>query len=134
MAESKLEAQFRLQLQAEGLWDRCEVEHVFHVKRRWRFDFCWPDKMIAVELEGWGMNQGHTSLEGFADNCDKYNEATRLGWRVFRFTGSMVRDGSASLYIKEILNDQCTGQRRGSGRKPKRRGKQRRITAADVGL
>lgn len=29
-------------------------EHRFHPTRKWRLDFCWPEQMLAVELEGGG--------------------------------------------------------------------------------
>ena len=57
-------------------------EHRFHETRRWRFDFAFPSVRLAVEIEGRGR---HQSVKGVRDDCEKYNEATRLGWRVLRF-------------------------------------------------
>ena len=37
-----------------------------HPTRRWRFDFAWPDPMVAVEIEGGLYQSGrHQSFKGF---------------------------------------------------------------------
>ena len=61
-------------------------EYRFHT-RLWKFDFCWPDNiMIAVEMEGGVYSGGrHTRGSGYKKDIEKYNEATRLGYRVYRF-------------------------------------------------
>ena len=59
-----------------------EREYRFSPARRWRFDFAWPDIKLAVEIEGRGR---HQTVVGYRSDCDKYNEAVRLGWRVLRF-------------------------------------------------
>jgi very-short-patch-repair endonuclease len=60
-------------------------EHKFHPSRKWRFDFAFPDDKIALEVEG-GIHTGgrHTRGAGFKADMEKYNNATLLGWRVFR--------------------------------------------------
>jgi len=62
-------------------------EHVFHFHRKWRFDFAWPDYLVAVEIQGgtW-INGGHSRGSGFQKDCDKSNDAVLLGWRVLRYT------------------------------------------------
>ena len=103
MPQSQLEATFALQLRTSGLPDP-QREHRFHPKRRWRFDFAWPDVMLAVEVEGGTWSKGrHTRGRGFAADCEKYNEAALLGWRVLRFTGDMVDDWSALETVREAL-------------------------------
>ena len=63
-------------------WER---EHSFHWHRRWRFDYACPAAMIAVEIEGGVWTGGrHTRGKGFLRDIEKYNEATAMGWRVFR--------------------------------------------------
>lgn len=59
-----------------------EREYKFHPERRWKFDFAWPDVKLAVEVEGQGR---HQTFIGFRRDCDKYNAALALGWRVLRF-------------------------------------------------
>jgi len=61
----------------------------------WRFDFAWPDCLVALEIEGAPGRGRHTMPKGFAEDCRKYNAATLLGWRVYRVTGDMVRTWDA---------------------------------------
>ena len=93
-----------LQIRAVGLSMPVE-EHRF-CKRRWRFDLAWPDRKLAVEIEGGTWSHGrHTRGKGFAMDCIKYNEATLLGWCVLRVTTGMVNDGSALQYVERALAD-----------------------------
>lgn len=63
------------------------VEHQFHPTRKWRFDYAHASTMIAIEIEGGIWSGGrHTRGEGYAKDCEKYNAAVHLGWRVFRIT------------------------------------------------
>lgn len=80
-------------------------EHRFHETRRWRFDLAWPDLMIAVEVDGGVWSGGrHTRGAGFVADCEKVNEATAMGWRVFRFPTPHVSDGSAVEMLRRVLN------------------------------
>jgi very-short-patch-repair endonuclease len=57
----------------------------FTTERRWRFDFAWPSHKIALEVEGGVWTSGrHTRGGGFLADCEKYNEAAALGWRLIR--------------------------------------------------
>lgn len=89
---SPLEAAFARQATAAGLpaW---ECEYRFDHSRRWRLDFAWPERLLAVEIEG-GTHSGgrHTRGAGYAADCDKYNAAALAGWRVLRFTGCHLRE------------------------------------------
>lgn len=79
-----------------------EREFVFCPGRRWRFDFAYPDRKIAVECEGACWTQGrHTRGSGFIKDCEKYNMASRLGWRILRYTTENYHDFVGD--IQEIL-------------------------------
>jgi len=68
-------------------------EFMFSPPRRWRFDFAYPDKKIAIECEGGIWSGGrHSRGSGFVKDCEKYNTAAKLGWRVFRYTTSNYND------------------------------------------
>lgn len=83
-----------------------EREYSFSTSRKWRFDFAWPDRKIAVEVEGgtnWGRSR-HSKGEGFERDCAKYNRAARDGWVVLRYSTRMVTDGSAIDEVLEVLS------------------------------
>jgi hypothetical protein len=66
----------------------------------WRFDFAWPEFLVALEIKGAPGRGRHTRPKGFADDCRKYNAATLLGWQVYRVTGPMVK----SLYAVNLVS------------------------------
>lgn len=82
-------------------------EYRFHDTRRWRFDFAWPERNVAVEIEGGVWTRGrHTRGKGFENDCEKYNAAVLLGWRVLRFTGAMLDDPATCMnQVAEILGE-----------------------------
>jgi hypothetical protein len=62
-------------------------EYRFHAVRKWRFDYCWPDWRVALEVEGGAFAGGggrHNRGAGFRADCEKYSEAAALGWRIVR--------------------------------------------------
>lgn len=87
----------------------CKASSIFPVRefkfldgRKWRFDFAFPDKKIAVEIEG-GTRFGksrHSKGIGFERDAEKYNRAARDGWMVLRYSTRMVVEGKA---ISEVL-------------------------------
>lgn len=72
--------------------------------RDWRFDFAWPERMLAVEVEGGAFKEGrHTRGAGFTQDCQKYHHAMRLGWAVYRCEGKLIASGDAVQLIKKLL-------------------------------
>jgi very-short-patch-repair endonuclease len=88
------EITFALHCKCYGLFP--EPEYRFAEKRKWRFDYAWPDKKIAAEIEGgtW-INGRHNRGSSIEADLSKYNEAALLGWRVFRFSTDQVKSGVA---------------------------------------
>lgn len=77
-------------------------EYQFDPTRKWRLDFCWPLVKVAVECEGGSWTGGrHTRGVGFQADCEKYNRAVELGWRVLRFTPTMLENDPVSI-IRQI--------------------------------
>lgn len=109
MRESELEATLAWYMELNGL-PRPEREFLFDGRsrgagrRNWRFDFCWPEERLAVEVEG-GVHSGgrHVTGVGFERDCAKCNEALAQGWRVLRVTGGQIEDGSAIDWIRRAL-------------------------------
>lgn len=76
----------------------------FHPTRKWRFDFAFVNEKLAIEVEGgvWAGGR-HTRGSGFVKDMEKYNEATRLGWRLLRTTPNQVETKQFILLIKNTL-------------------------------
>lgn len=103
---STLEINLALQIRALKL-PAPEREFYFMKPRRFRFDFAWPDRMVALEAEGgtW-MNGRHNRGAGYESDCLKYSEAAIRGWKVIRATGKMVNDGTAIELLRRALSSQ----------------------------
>lgn len=73
--------------------------------RAYRFDWCWPGRMVAAEYEGgtYGGKSRHTTAAGFREDCVKYSLAAELGWRVLRYTSDHVRSGAAVAQLARVL-------------------------------
>ena len=80
-------------------WDLTR-EYRFHPDRLWRFDFAFPSVKLAVEVDG----QRHRTFAGIRSDCEKLNEAARLGWRVLRFPSDQARHAHEwAQLIREVL-------------------------------
>lgn len=71
--------------------------------RLFKFDWASPAFMLAIEYEGlFSEKSGHTTVTGYTSNCEKYNLACVLGWKVLRYTALNYKDLERDL--KLILN------------------------------
>lgn len=80
-------------------------EHRFDAGgRKWRFDFAWPDRLVAAEVEGGVyVNGRHTRGSGFEKDSEKYNTAAAQGWLVLRFTPRQVKSGEALRWLEKAF-------------------------------
>lgn len=107
--KSKIEETFALHCKASGLAP--VREHKFHPTRRWRFDFAFPERRVAVECEGGVWSGGrHTRGSGAVGDMEKYNAAAALGWFVFRFDGGAVQSGEAIKFMVGVLRSNTEGK------------------------
>jgi hypothetical protein len=86
-----------------------EKEYRFHVKRLWRFDFAIPALKLAIEYEGiFSEKSGHTTVDGFLKDVDKYNAAALDGWTVLRYTTknytNILQDLKSIVEAKKRIN------------------------------
>ncbi len=98
---------------ALALWAKdCGVavpvkEYRFAPPRRWRFDYCWPDQKVALEVNGGAWVSGrHTRAVGYGKDLEKLNAAQLAGWIVLQFTPqqlktSVVADGLRDAFRRK---------------------------------
>jgi hypothetical protein len=55
-------------------------QHKFHPKRKWAFDFAFPEVFLAIEIQGYG--RGHASYLGMKSDYEKHNAAIEFGWTI----------------------------------------------------
>lgn len=97
------------------LWDMLypgvdlHSEHRFDSSRRWRFDFAHLPSLTAVEIEGGVWRGGrHTTGVGFTRDCEKYLQASALGWMVLRLTPAMITaENLAKIHAVIERRTQC---------------------------
>jgi very-short-patch-repair endonuclease len=56
--------------------------------RTWRVDFAWPDRLVAVEYDGFDW---HSSPEAFAHDRQKRAALGELGWSILSIVSDDVR-------------------------------------------
>ena len=84
------------------IWCR---EYKFCDERKFKFDWAlpMPGRKIAIEYEGlMSEKSGHTTITGYTSNCDKYNLACILGWKVLRYTALNYKNLESDL--QALLN------------------------------
>ena len=87
-------------LEASGL--NYESEFIFSNERKFRFDWAVPQLCIAIEYEGiFSEKSGHTTLSGYKKDVVKYNLATKLGWKILRYTADNYLDFENDLKIMQ---------------------------------
>lgn len=106
-AKSVIEETFALHVRASKL-PAPRREYRFHQTRMFRFDFAWPEMLLAVECDGGTWTNGrHNRPAGYERDCLKLALANEAGWRVYRFTGTQIMQGIAIGFIeREILKRQ----------------------------
>ncbi len=94
----------------EWHWSRIEVAKPRLVRqallipdRQFRFDFAFPDAMVAVELDG-GLytDGGHSRGRAIEEQYLKRNSAARLGWCVLCY-GTRRLEREMHLIVDEVL-------------------------------
>ena len=100
---SRLEAEFALLLRAHKLPEPIREYRILR-DRMYRWDFCWPEQKVAVEIQGgrW-VKSGHSSGTGIERDARKNNLAQLQGWLCMVFVDEHLRDGSALAWTKQAL-------------------------------
>lgn len=101
-----LETLYLLQVHDAGLPNPVR-EYRIIPERKYRWDFCWPAHLLAVEIQGgtWSRKRtAHSSGPGIKRDCEKHNLAVVAGWKVLMFTSDMVQDGTAVEITRKALS------------------------------
>lgn len=109
-AESYLERKF----------DRMIIKHrlpqpirqfSFH---RYRFDFCWPQVKVAVEIDGgtYMKDGGHARGARYKKDCIKNNLAQVEGWVVLRADRTMIDDPQFLKHVRMAISRRINSRRR----------------------
>jgi len=92
------------QLKEAGFHRGMKEELQFLTERKFRFDFCWPEHMLALEVQGGIWSRGrHARPRGILNDYEKFSEAAILGWRIILVTGLEISNGSAIDRVKRAL-------------------------------
>jgi hypothetical protein len=77
----------------------------FAPPRRWRFDVAWPDRMVALEVQG-GLfvNGRHSRGAALLKEHEKLNAAAALGWRVLYVVPTRLVD--VWPYVQKAVRDE----------------------------
>lgn len=89
LAESPMESEARLAMHDGGLPSPVlQFEIVDRNGETWRVDFAWPDRMVAVEYDGFDW---HSSQKDFRRDRRKRAALQEVGWRVLSIVSDDVR-------------------------------------------
>ena len=100
------EQEYRFAAQHVGMGRAIRKRLLLAGLKDWRFDFCWPDLMFAVEVEGGiFVNGRHTRGAGFEGDMEKYHHAQRLGYTVYRCGSALIKSGKSVQLIDTIIKE-----------------------------
>jgi hypothetical protein len=79
-------------------------EHPGIPGRKFRFDFAWPEQMVAVEINGgiFKAQSGHRSISGLERDYNKANLAQLHGWAYFQLSPRMIEPATVEAIIDFI--------------------------------
>lgn len=75
--------------------------YLFMPGRRLELDFAWPERLIALEVQG----MVHRIAERFKADIEKRALALLAGWRILEVGGQEIRSGQASRWLEELLKE-----------------------------
>jgi hypothetical protein len=81
------------------------TELQFNQDRLFRFDYAWLEEKVALELQGGiylASKGGHVSARGMRSDCDKFNLATSMGWRVLKLATGQINPDNL-LLIRGVI-------------------------------
>lgn len=100
--ESRLELEILRLIRAAGLPEPVPQYVVVVGGRTYRLDFAYPDHLVFLEGDGFGV---HGTRDAFESDRDRQNDLVTAGWRPLRFTwrGVRRRPGSVPAAVAAVL-------------------------------
>jgi len=95
---SRLEIAMRRQMEEAGI-ETPDQQYLPIKGRKIRLDFAWPDRKIALEVDG----AVHRIKKSFKGSFERNVMLLMAGWKVLHVGGDDVRNGRAIEWIKEVL-------------------------------
>lgn len=72
--------------------------------RDWRFDLAWPERKVAVEVDGGGWVGGrHGRGKGMESDREKWCTAVTNGWTLLAVTPTHIVQGKALAWVEKAL-------------------------------
>lgn len=96
--QSNLEAMLEFDIEKSGL-PAAKRNYRFHGTRKWELDFAWPDRKLAVEVQG----MAHRIKARFEADVEKRYHALEAGWTVLEVSGKTIRDGRAITWLENLF-------------------------------
>lgn len=76
----------------------------FAPPRRWRFDLCWPEFKIALEVQGGiFVNGRHSRGAALLKEWEKLNTAAVLGWRIIYCQPKYLCTEKTAYFIRSAI-------------------------------
>ena len=80
------------------------LEYRFHPTRKWRFDACWPDVKVAVEIQGGVWIGGkHGRGSGIVKDYEKLNHGQIAGWIILQLTPRDISSGAGAPLVLSAI-------------------------------
>ena len=101
---SALEDLFAMQLDSAGLTGYVREFRAIP-GRKFRFDFCFREARLLIEINGGTYNGGsHGRGVGINRDYEKNNLAVVNNWRVLSFDTKQVKSGEALQVTEQLIN------------------------------
>jgi very-short-patch-repair endonuclease len=89
--ESTLEVRLLEIIRQHGIKAPVRQHRVTVNGKNYRLDVAYPDEMLAIEGDGFGV---HSERQRFETDRERQNALVLLGWRPLRFTWRQIRQQS----------------------------------------
>jgi len=97
--ESPLEKAFLELWREHGNGVEPRREYRFSETRRFRWDFCWPSHLVAVEIDGM---RHHGNFTAWRKDAVKRNIGVLEGWRLLTYTAKDLKERPEEV-VGEVL-------------------------------